>query len=394
MKTRHRLIATAIVLGCTQNAVAQEREQMFKLSGFGTLGVAHSTEDQADVTPDFQSEEGVGASNSTSARLDSRVALQVDATFTDDFTGVLQPVSEYAVTASYRPEISLAHVKYRFSPSFSARLGRITAPLYMLSEYQRVGYAVPWVRPPHEVYNYLLPMDGIEGQYTLIAGDTVVGVQAFYGRIDSEKAEVTAMRGIGVQVDRGASTFRASHIRGRVSYVTPSINQLFDTYGSLPIPQLVAAADRLDPRGTDGSFSGMGYSYDPGAWFVRAEAIQADYTPSLSGKTTSGYVSGGIRKGAWTPWVTFAHVETSGLEPPGALDPIGLLNMAVLSNNNSRHSYTVGVRWDVHDNVALKLQGSRIENHAGSFGGLGNVQPGFEPGRGYNLISASVDFVF
>ena len=138
----------------------------------------------------------------------------------------------------------------------------------------------------------------------------------------------------------------------------------------------------------------MGYSYDPGAWFVRAEAIQADYTPSLSGKTTSGYVSGGIRKGAWTPWVTFAHVETSGLEPPGALDPIGLLNMAVLSNNNSRHSYTVGVRWDVHDNVALKLQGSRIENHAGSFGGLGNVQPGFEPGRGYNLISASVDFVF
>ena len=111
MKTRHRLIATAIVLGCTQNAVAQEREQMFKLSGFGTLGVAHSTEDQADVTPDFQSEEGVGASNSTSARLDSRVALQVDATFTDDFTGVLQAVSEYAVTASYRPEISLAHAR-------------------------------------------------------------------------------------------------------------------------------------------------------------------------------------------------------------------------------------------------------------------------------------------
>ena len=92
--------------------------------------------------------------------------------------------------------------------------------------------------------------------------------------------------------------------------------------------------------------------------------------------------------------MTFAHVETSGLEPPGALDPIGLLNMALLSNNNSRHSYTVGVRWDVHDNVALKFQGSRIENHAGSFGGLGNVQPGFEPGRGYNLISASVDFVF
>lgn len=394
MKPTQQLIALAIAFGCAQTAAAQERQDIFTFSGFGTVGVAHSTEDQADVTSDFQVEKGVGASDGTSARLDSRIALQVDARFTDDFTGVLQAVSEYAVTESYRPEVSLAHVKYRFSPAFSVRLGRITAPLYMLSEYQRVGYAMPWVRPPHEVYNYLLAMDGVEGQYTLNVGETVVGVQAFYGSIDSEKAEVDDMHGIGIQVDRGASTFRASHIRGNVSYVTPTINQLFDTYQSLPIPGLAAIADRLDPRDMDGSFSGVGYSYDPGSWFVRAEAIQADYTPSLSGKTTSGYLSGGFRRGKWTPSFTFAHVDTSGLDAPGAADPIGLLNLAVLSNDNSRHSYTAGVRWDVRDNVAVKLQGSHIKNHAGSFGGLGNTQPGFQPGRGYNLISASVDFVF
>ena len=55
----------------------------------------------------------------------------------------------------------------------------------------------------------------------------------------------------------------------------------------------------------------MGYSYDPGAWFVRAEAIQADYTPSLSGKTTSGYVSGGIRKGAAGYDITFLHPKSN-----------------------------------------------------------------------------------
>ncbi len=393
MNSRKHLIALAVALALAPSAYADDGD-MFTFSGFGTAGVARSSERNADVRPDFQTSKGVGASNATSAKLDSRVALQLNANFTEDFTGVVQAVSEYAVTESYKPEISLAHVKYRFSPNFSARLGRITAPLYMLSEYQRVGYAMPWARPPQEVYNYLLAMDGIEGQYTLNAGDTVVGLQAFYGRIDSEHVEVDDMHGLGVHVEHGASSFRISHIRGNASYTTRSIEQLFDFYATLPIPPLVEAADRLDPRRMDGKFSGVGYSYDPGSWFLRTEAIQADYTPSISGKTTSGYLSGGFRRGAWTPTFTYAHVDVSGLDAPGALDPIGLLNQSVLRNNNSRHSYTASLRWDVRDSVALKLQGSHVKMHAGSRGDLSNEQPGFRPGGSYNLISASVDFVF
>ncbi|MGB3392956.1 MAG: hypothetical protein WA956_16220 [Stenotrophomonas sp.] len=394
MNRKKYLIAVAVALACAQMAQAEDGRERFTLSGFGTLGVAHSTEDNADVHPDFQSSKGVGASDSTSARLDSRFALQLNANFTDDFTGVVQAVSEYAVTESYKPEISLAHVKYRFSPSFSARLGRITAPLYMLSEYQRVGYAMPWARPPQEVYNYLLAMDGIEGLYTINAGDTLIGLQGFYGHIDSELVEVDDMYGLGVQVDRGASSFRISHIRGKVHYSSNSIEQLFDFYATLPIPPLVEAAGRLDPRNMDGQFSGIGYSYDPGNWFLRTEVIQADYAPSVSGKTTSGYLSSGFRRGAWTPTFTYAHVDVSDLNAPGALDPVGLLNQAVASNNSSRHSYTASLRWDVRDSIAVKLQGSHVKNHAGSYGSLGNQQPGFQTGRSYNLISASVDFVF
>ena len=395
MHQKKQWIALAIGMALSQGVWAQDGgSERFKLSGFGTVGVAHSTEDQADVAPDFQTGRGVGASSSTSAKLDSRVAVQLNAQFTDDFSGVVQAVSEYAVTESYKPEISLAHVKYRFSSAFSARLGRITAPLYMLSEYQRVGYAMPWARPPQEVYNYLLPMDGVEGVYNINAGEAVIGVQGFYGRINSEKADVDAMRGVAVQVDRGSSSFRISHIRGKVHYVTDSINVLFDTYRNLPIPALAAAAARLDPRDVDGSFSGIGYSYDPGTWFLRAEAIQADYSPSISGKTTSGYASVGFRHGNLTPSFTIAHVDSGGRELPGALDPFGLLNGAVLSNNSSRHSMGAALRWDVRDSIAVKLQANHIKNHAGSFGGLGNVQPGFQPGRGYTLVSATVDFVF
>lgn len=394
MHHKARWIVIALGLSLTQAAWAQDEDSRVKFSGFGTVGFAHSSEDKADIAPDFQTSHGVGASNATSARLDSRLGAQLDFQFTDKFSGVLQAVSEYAVTESYSPQITMAHVKYRFSPKFTARLGRINAPLYMLSEYQRVSYAMPWARPPREVYNILLPMDGLEGVYTINAGDTVIGIQGFYGHIDSELVSVDAMRGLAVNVEHGSSSFRISHIRGQVHYVTQNINTLFDTYRNLPIPALAAMAARLDPRSVAGSFSSIGYNFDPGSWFVRAETIRGDYQPSINGVTTAGYLSAGWRHGRLTPSFTFAHVDVRGQEVPGALDPFGILNNAVAGNNSNRHSYTGALRWDVHSNIAIKLQASHVQNHAGSFGGLSNVQPGFIPGRSYNLVSASVDFVF
>lgn len=85
MKFTVKLLSAAIALTSSTCAYAQQ-ESMFSFSGFGTLGVVHSTEDQADFTPDIQTNEGVGASHSTSARPDSRIAGQVNANFTDKFT--------------------------------------------------------------------------------------------------------------------------------------------------------------------------------------------------------------------------------------------------------------------------------------------------------------------
>jgi hypothetical protein len=386
-------LAFAALVACAQSAHAADGD-VFSFSGFGTAGLAHSSEDQADVHPDSQTDRGVGASRSVSANLDSRLGFQVNANFTDDFSAVAQVVSEYAVTESYKPKVTLAHVKYRFTPHFSARLGRISAPLYALSEYQRVGYALPWARAPQEVYDQLLASDGIEGLYSFNVGDTAVGVQAFYGHIGSERIKVDGFRGVGLQVDRGASSFHLSHVTGTLSYETSGIEQLFAFYGSLPVPQLAALAHDLDPRDKDGTFDSIGYSYDPGSWFLRAEAVHVDYTPSLVGRVDSGYLSAGLRRGKWTPSFTFAHADIDGLQRPGALDPVGLLNQSVDGNNADRHSFTAALRWDVRDNVAVKLQDSYVKLHAGSYGYLDNLQPGFQPGGSYNLVSASVDFVF
>ncbi|MGV7196504.1 hypothetical protein [Xanthomonas axonopodis] len=384
-----KLLSGAIALASSTCAYAQE-DSMFSFSGFGTLGVVHSTEDQADFTPDIQTVEGVGASHSTSARPDSRIAGQVNANFTDNFTGVLQVTSEYAERADYAPKVTLAHVKYQFGPQFAARLGRITAPLYMLSEYQRVGYATPWVRPPYEVYNYLLPMDGIEGVYTVNVGQSVVSVQGFYGRIDSKKADVDALRGLAIGLESGASTFRAGYIVGTSTFDTPSLDRLFTAYQRIN----PALANRLTTYDVDGSFASVGYAYDPGNWFLRTEVIQADYSPSLNGKTTSGYLSVGGRFGTLTPSVTFGSVDRKASRIAPGQDPVGIMTRALAQAESGRHSVTASLRWDARESMAFKLQASHINNNAGSFGSLNNIQPGFRPGGSYNLLSASVDFVF
>ncbi|MGV7167705.1 hypothetical protein ACDI35_02790 [Xanthomonas axonopodis pv. cajani] len=389
MKLTVKLLSGAIALAFSTCAFAQE-DSMFTFSGFGTLGVVHSTEGQADFTPDIQTDEGAGASHSTSARPDSRIAGQVNAKFTDKFTGVLQVTSEYAERADYTPKVTLAHVKYQFGPQFAARLGRITAPLYMLSEYQRVGYATPWVRPPYEVYNYLLPMDGVEGVYTINAGQSVLSLQGFYGRIDSKKADVDALRGLALGLESGASTFRVGYIVGTSTFDTPSLQRLFSVYQRIN----PALADRLTTYDVPGSFASVGYAYDPGKWFLRSEVIRADYSPSLNGKTTSGYVSVGGRFGTLTPSFTYGSVDSKGPTIARGQDPVGVMTGAVAQAESGRHSFTASLRWDARESMAFKLQASHIDNNAGSFGSLNNIQPGFRPGGSYNLLSASVDFVF
>lgn len=394
MRHKKQWLVLAVGLALAQVAAAQDADSRVSFSGFGTVGLAHSTEKRADVAPDSQSEHGVGASDSTSARLDSRLGVQMNVNFTDRLSGVVQAVSEYAGEESYAPKITMAHLKYRVAPDFNVRLGRINAPLYMLSEYQRVGYAMPWARPPGEVYNYFMALDGIEGLYKISMGETIVGVQGFYGRIDTKKADVHALRGMALNIEHGSSTLRVSHILGDIHFSTSSLETLFNTYEGLPIPPLVDIAKRLDPRDVSGSFSSVGYSYDPGSWFLRTETILADYAPSMFGRTTAGYATIGMRHGSLTPALTFAHVDNDGQVLPGALDPIGILNATVQGQNTNRHSLTASLRWDVRPSVAVKLQAGHIQNHAGSFGALANRQPGFVPGRGYNLVSASVDFVF
>jgi len=65
-----------------------------------------------------------------------------------------------------------------------------------------------------------------------------------------------------------------------------------------------------------------------------------------------------------------------------------------LSTKRVRSTISAGTRWDFMKNADFKLQFDHTRIGAGSTGALINTQPGYRVGGVFNLITATVDFVF
>src|SRR5690606_41637048 len=134
MSVRTTSLSLALLFALPLTAAAQDADSMFSFSGFGTVGVVHSSEDQADFATDFQPD-GAGYSDSWSANPDSRLGFQVDARFSEKFSAVVQVMSQYDHEGSYEPDLTLAHVRHAVTPALTLRLGRLAPPTFLLPDY-------------------------------------------------------------------------------------------------------------------------------------------------------------------------------------------------------------------------------------------------------------------
>jgi len=322
----------------------------------------------------------------------------------------VQVVAQQRYDDSYEPTVDWANLKYQVTPDFSVRLGRIALPSFLVADYRDVGYAMPWVRTPEEVYD-LVPIsnsDGIDFRYRMHFGEAISTWQASFGVTNigapsGYSATVRAIRGITNTTEFGATTIRVNYLKGKLSLNSAdALFSAFDQFG----PPGVAISDRYNADDKLASFAGIGINYDPGQWFLMAEIGQAK-TNSYIGNETGGYISGGYRFGKVAPYLTLARVDansnrsdpglpTTGLPPPLAGEVMQLnqgLN-DILSSIAVQKSVAIGVRWDVMKNVAFKAEYEAIQLGAGSPGNLVNSQPGFTGGGRVNVFSVLVDFVF
>ncbi|WP_229506273.1 hypothetical protein [Massilia sp. BJB1822] len=378
--------------------------------GFGSLGAVRSSEKQADFTANPLNPGQAGHSHEWSTAVDSRFGVQLGAQFDRNWSAVVQVVSERRLLDSWQPKVEWANIKYQATPDLSLRIGRIALPLFVTADYRKAGYALPWVRPPVELYG-TLPIsssDGIDASYRWQLGGIKNVTQLLYGRTEIDvsrafRAKASDLTGISNTASIGALSVRASLLSAdlRINYGKEFFNAFrhFGRYGE-------RLANRYDASERRVSMVSLGFNYDPGDWFLMGEAGRIN-TRSFLGDKTAMYLSGGYRIGAFTPYLVAGKVHANtptrvrgipmrGLRPQAAERARRLnggLN-AWLSMISVQDTVAAGLRWDVAPSVALKMQYDRVRPHGGTSGTLINVQPGFRSGQAFGVSSVVVDFVF
>ncbi len=404
---RRTTSCAALLALCAATAHA---EPAWTFGGFGTLSAVHSTERNADYTASPLAPGQAGFGKEWALDVDTRLGAQLGVQLDKRWSAVVQVVQERAVSRQYEPHVEWANVKFQVTPDLSVRAGRIALPLFLAADYRKAGYALPWIRPPVELYS-AMPIsnsDGIDASYRWSAFGARHETQLVYGstsvRLSREAAgEAKHTLGLTHSATAGALNVRATvaqsmlNVKGAEAFFAA-----FRQFG----PAGMAVADRYDIASRRVYVLSAGFSYDPGNWFLMGELGRVN-SHSMLGDQTAAYLSGGYRFGTLTPYATYARVEanmptttpglaTTGL-PAEAAAMAGFLNTELnrrLGDIPVQDTASAGLRWDVAPGYAFKLQVDRVHPHAGSTGTLTNVQPGYQSGRAFHVVSAGLDFVF
>jgi len=364
-----RLLAVLVAMLCAAGgAAAQDNDSIFSVSGFGTVGAAHSSQTKGDYVADQFQTKGTGYSDSWSASTDSKLAAQLDGKFGHGLSMVVQVVAAPRTNGRFSPRIEWANLKYDVTPDLSVRAGRIALPTYMSSETRLVGYTNFMIRPPVETYSQfnITNSDGIDASYRYTAGPTTNRLQAWLG-----KTEVDAI-GTNGRVIRGIKATRIEGVANTVEYGALSVRA---SAMQSKVELMAAPGYMLRPLST--IFS-LGATYDPGQWFVQGEVSRSKLGTIIRSQLAS-YVTAGYRLNSLTPYVGFSHVQ-----PDDDLVKLSLRKQSTAS---------AGLRWDFRKNMDLKVQLDRVSLSKGSDGFFTNAKPGLAGGSA-TVASFAVDFIF
>jgi hypothetical protein len=206
---------------------------MFLLSAFGMLGVVHSSESGADfATLDLKSN-AAGFSHAWSNEIDGRAGGQIYASFTRNWSAVVQVISEQKFDNPYTPHVELTNINYQITLDLIVRFGWNPLPNFLVTEQRKVGYANTWVRRPLEIYKLAAVSgnDGVDVTYKRHIGAVTQSLIGTYALASA------------TQPDDGTDKARRSWVvADSVEYgaVTAHVNLQTDRYNAWMTPLALA----------------------------------------------------------------------------------------------------------------------------------------------------------
>ncbi|TCS40696.1 hypothetical protein [Reinekea marinisedimentorum] len=404
-------LAHAIDLGSDQ----------LRLHGFGSLAVTHSGDGEI-YFPYYLTKEEMDEAGTYFD--ESLLGLQLDATLTDSLEATSQVIVRNRKDDSLENSLERVSIKYA-NGGFLARVGRIGMNIYTLSEYRDVGFAYTWAHPSMEFYGQfgMDYFDGAEVAYSfqLPAGTlqaSVYGGQATQEFGGSTELDYTDLLGSTLIWSHNSWVIRGGWFRGTIdgdlqSFANiraglQSAVEFSDSYSVETWAEAEALIDDFEIDGTDINYTSLGVTYDAYPWLIESELSYTDLEAEALSGFFSGYISTGYSFDVITLFAMAGFIEPAEerkvvsdvetLSGPYASyqEELEALQQGVQSAYNNRvdqNSLSIGMRVDVRQNMAIKLQWDHtwIDEYGN---GLWYRDKENEDKTEVDTLSLKLDFVF
>ncbi|WP_416397170.1 hypothetical protein [Allohahella sp. A8] len=397
-----------------------QADSSLKVSGFATVGFSYENEDELGLFRDNTQHKD--PDRDFSLLTDSQLGLQASYRFNPKWHATTQLVVADKAEYDFDSATEWAFVGYSPVPDIDIRAGRIAVDMFQLSDVRRVDYTFLWVRPPTEMYGWIVPysIDGIDVAKAFEIQQVYMRAKLQYGstkpviqvpdgsqEFETEFDDLAIASLTGEYRDWSA---RISYAHFRTAGMNDEFRALTDVFagiGNMPGP--VGAEASLFASGFEDSFSAnvdyyqLGLNYDDGLRIFNIELAKLKSKASIMPTGNAGYVSLGHRFGSLTPFVVYSAFQPDrdlvnssadwSMMPGGE----GLRDIATSILNGAyldQYTTSLGLRWDPALRTAVKVQYDRTSISARGYGLWA-----FEDGRQdadstVDVLSLSVNVIF
>lgn len=330
-----------------------------KMSGFINVVGGINDVDPSKFISGTTSTNYMGYDDKYDFQNESLAALQFSTNIMDNMGATVQLIAQNdSVDDDIRME--WGYISYDLNDEIRMLIGRIRPALFLYSDYLDVGYAYNWITPPAEVYAQanISNLDGGSIAYNKDLGEQQVALTFFGGNSSDKKVNPNSATPLDLEFDSivgGEIALMNDYGKIRAGYIQAKVTEN-STFGLVP-PELQMSEN-------DAAFYGVGITFDYEDFLFSSEYIVRDMDDTGSPDITSYYASLGYKVGDFTPTYTYAQADSDmefSKTPATALLPNGTPVMAVVNgaramNLDDRTSHTLGVRYDVNAQVALKFE--------------------------------------
>ena len=217
---KKRLPLLFLLLCVTSQVHADDSYPNWSLKGFGTLAFTGTDSKNLGFYRDTSQTQDVTQAWGIST--DSSLGIQIDASISPTLHATAQWIARDHSGNFFEQNLEWAFLRWLIDDDLTLRIGRLGVDVFLLSDYRNVGYAYPWMRPPHEFYAYLglYHFDGMDVTKKWNVGDGTLSLKSFAGYSHNQyQDKVTsriinfdfAIAGANVLYETGDWRFRASY---------------------------------------------------------------------------------------------------------------------------------------------------------------------------------------